>query len=315
MAVFAFYRFALNEPSQKKETFAAFEAESKLNLVVSIKKNDGSYDDNVVLSKAYNNDVLTNHDEIVVMTVENNKQKATTVDKQKVTHEHHPFCHVIIDYRDGQNIIAIERNAAFDNKPEKVRELLCSALNRLLYRNNLEIELVPLAKSYNNIWDAINTIRRRHHDRVKKICLDFTSSHAQNRQVDTNVLTAALTNMAEKMNAKGMVAFQSEGDEEMDLNAIHQDLLNIADICVREGEYDLSVHFFSYGIFRYGADVVAQYGIDQTVIDEFVNQNDTFDVDAERDTLPKWLEKMKETFRDYDEAVPVTVEPKRGHRK
>ena len=315
MATFAFYRFKLNEPSCTKETFAAFEPEKRLDLIVSQRKKDGSYEDNKVVTKCYNNDVLINHEDILVMTIENNKQKATTIDKQKVQHEHHPFCHVIIDYREGHNIIAIERNGAFDNKPEKVRELLCSALNRLLYRNNLEIELVPLAKSYNNIWDAINTIRRRHHDRVKKICLDFTSSHAQNRQVDTNALTAALTNMAEKMNAKGMVAFQSEGDEEMDLNAIHQDLLNIADICVREGEYDLSVHFFSYGIFRYGADVVAQYGIDQTVIDEFVNQNDTFDVDAERDTLPKWLEKMKETFRDYDEAVPVTVEPKRGHRK
>ena len=56
----------------------------------------------------------------------------------------------------------------------------------------------------------------------------------------------------------------------MDLNAIHEDLLNLAEICLNEGEYDLSIHFFSYGIFRYGSDVVAQYGIEQSIIDDFV---------------------------------------------
>lgn len=315
MAVFAFYRFKLNDPSLTKETFAAWEPETKLDLIVSQRKKDGDYDDNPVVRKCYNNDILTNHENIIVLTIENNKQKVTTIDKQKVQHEHHPFCHVIIDYREGHNIIAIERNGAFDNKPEKVRDILFHALNRIFYRQNLTIELTPIAKTYDDIIQAIDMIRRRHHDRVKKICLDFNSKHNPNRQVATNALTTALALMADKANAKGMVAFQSEGDEEMDINAIHKDLLTIADICVREGEYDLSVHFFSYGIFRYGADVVAQFGVDQTVIDEFANQADSMDADNERDSLPNWLDKMKETFADYNEQTVVSIEPKRGRRK
>lgn len=315
MATFAFYRFKLNDPSCTKETFAAFEPEKRLDLIVSQRKKDGSYEDNKVVTKCYNNDVLTNHEDILVMTIENNKQKATTIDKQKVQHEHHPFCHVIIDYREGHNIIAIERNGAFDNKPEKVRDILFHGLNRIFYRQNLTIELTPLAKSYKDIMEAIEMIRRRHHDRVKKICLDFNSKHNPNRQVDTNSITTAMALLADKANAKGLVAFQSEGDEEMDINAIQQELLAIADICYREGEYDLSIHFYSYGIFRYGADVVAQFGVDQSVIDEFVNQADSMDADRDRDSLPNWLDKMKDTFSDYNEQTVATIEPKRGRRK
>lgn len=315
MATFAFYRFKLNDPSCTKETFAAFESEKRLDLIVSQRKKDGSYEDNKVVTKCYNNDVLINHEDILVMTIENNKQKATTIDKQKVQHEHHPFCHIIIDYREGHNIIAIERNGAFDNKPEKVRDILFHGLNRIFYRQNLTIELTPLAKSYKDIIEAIDMIRRRHHDRVKKICLDFNSKHNPNRQVDTNSITTAMALLADKANAKGLVAFQSEGDEEMDINAIQQELLAIADICYREGEYDLSIHFYSYGIFRYGADVVAQFGVDQTVIDEFVNHADSMDADSERDSLPSWLDKMKDTFADYNEQTVVSIEPKRGRRK
>ena len=315
MAVFAFYNFKLSEPSLKNETFSAFAPESKLDLKVVQQKKDGSYDDEKVAPKIYNNDVLANHDGILVMTLENNKQKATTIDKQKVEHEHHPFCHVIIDYRDGHNLIAIERNAAFDNKPEKVRNLLAHTLNRILYRNHLTIELTPLSKAYNDIWDAINTIRYRHNDRVKRIAMDFNGNHHTNRQVQASALASIIAEISDKLNAKGLVAFQSEGTEEMDLNAIHEDLLNLAEICVNEGEYDLSIHFFSYGIFRYGSDVVAQYGIEQPIIDDFVCPPDDFDADRERDTLPVWLTKMKEMFNDYDAPTPASVEPKRGHRR
>lgn len=314
MAVFAFYKFRLSEPSLTKEIFSSFETGSKQDFKVTFRKKDGS-DDEKITPKVYQNDILINRENIIVLTLENNKQKATTIDKQKVQHEHHPFCQVIIDYRNGQNIIAIERNDAFDYKPEKVRDILSKALNRLFYRYNLTIELSPLTKSYSDIWDAINTIRRRHHDRVKKICLDFNGRHARNQRIQANNLAAVVAEMSDKLNAHGMVAFQSQGDEEMDLNAIHEDLLNLADICLHEGEYDLSVHFFSYGIFRYGTDVMAQYGIEQTAIDDFVGYTDDFDISEEVVPLPAWLIQMRQTFCDYDAPTPTSIEPKRGHRR
>ncbi|MBQ7531879.1 MAG: hypothetical protein IJT12_09260 [Paludibacteraceae bacterium] len=315
MAVFTFYKFTLNEPSLKKETFSDFKTGSKLDLKVAQQLNDGGYDDHFGMPKVYNNDIIANHDNILVMTIENNKKKETTIEKKTLTHEHHPFCHVIIDYRDGQNLIAIERNMAFDNKPEKVREILYKALNRLFFRDNLQIDLQPLTKSYNDIWDAINTIRRRYHDRVKKICMDFSSNRNKERKVDSNALAAIIAEISEKTNAKGMVAFQSQGNEEMDLNAIQQDLLNIAEICLNEGEFDLSVHFYSYGVFRYGTDVTAQYGIDQEVIDDFVLLVDAFDMDKERIPLPRWLNNVKDIFHDFDTTAPTIIEPKRGHRR
>lgn len=70
MATFAFYRFKLNEPSCIKETFSAFEPEKRLDLIVSQQKKDGSYDDNKVITKCYNNDILTNHEDIIVLTIE-----------------------------------------------------------------------------------------------------------------------------------------------------------------------------------------------------------------------------------------------------
>ena len=107
MAVFTFYKFTLNEPSLKNEIFSEFKADSKLDLKVAQQLNDGSFDDHFGMPKVYNNDIIANHDNILVMTIENNKKKDTTIEKKIHTHEHHPFCHVIIDYRDGR----VERQA------------------------------------------------------------------------------------------------------------------------------------------------------------------------------------------------------------
>lgn len=132
MAVFAFYSFEIKhlarqaeldfpdleakpEYAEQEELFREVFSGKEVSLWKTFRRKDGSYDKNV--QEEFDNEILVNREDIIVMTIDANKKKTTIEKKHKITHPHNPFATVIIDYREGQNLIALQKNAAF-NKPE-----------------------------------------------------------------------------------------------------------------------------------------------------------------------------------------------------
>lgn len=326
MAAFTFFRYGLlKAPNLNFNEYLSeqvvdnpenifdvvFNKDLPLDLLV-VKRTTNGKDVEV---EQYKGEVLANRDGIIILTIENNKEKHTTIDKHDVTHPHNPYSYVVIDHRPGKNMIAVEKNAAFDQQPDKLLNVLSSSFNRLFSARGVNVEFYTLAKQFDDIWEAISTIRERTADRVKKISLDFSNNYKNKHKVDSNQAAQILTELAEKARAKGAFVLESNGVNELDVEAIRDDLMHIAEICLQQQEYDLIIQFFSYGVYRYGSEVNAQFGFDIDVLDAFSYGDDEMDFKDERSIVAHWMDNMSILFKDYEEQPFITASAKRRHRR
>lgn len=58
----------------------------------------------------------------------------------------------------------------------------------------------------------------------------------------------------------------AEGDGEVKLHEVSDDVSHIAALCLEHPGYDLMVKFRQFGVYRYGADLLAQFGVDDEVL-------------------------------------------------
>lgn len=96
-----------------------FETNHSLELPVLITSGNGS--GATTCWDKHKCDVLRHEGGVILMTVEANKSKHTTIDKKDVEHQHHPYSIVLIDNRPGHQMVGIERNSAFRPQPRQTR--------------------------------------------------------------------------------------------------------------------------------------------------------------------------------------------------
>ena len=108
MPIFNFYRFENKQVDNGPSFFAAEEA-------AEARFNQGKYQS----PRAYNHElyncdvVVSSCQDVILLELESNGTKTTIENKKRVKHPNHPYCRVIIDNREGYQIVAIEKNAAF----------------------------------------------------------------------------------------------------------------------------------------------------------------------------------------------------------
>lgn len=121
-----------------------FETNHSLELPVLIPSGNGS--GATTCWDKHKCDVLRHEGGVILMTVEANKSKHTTIDKKDVEHQHHPYSIVLIDNRPGHQMVGIERNSAFDRNPDKLALILQESISRLLMPFGRRVELKSLKK-------------------------------------------------------------------------------------------------------------------------------------------------------------------------
>ncbi len=286
-------------------------------LLLNVLKAKGKGKDKIVEFEPYENDVLMVADDVILMTIENNKWKHTTNKKKDVAHEHHPYCHVVIDNRPGHQVMAVVKNSAFDNKPDNVCGILNQAFNNavILGKYHLKIEFSKRQRAKNEFWPVVNDIRSIFKDSVRQIRMDFSGKDSE-EQPDPQDVVAVMRALAKKSASTAAVTLNAEG-EEVRLDELHDDLTNMANICLTQKGYDLTVKFRSFGLYRYGADIVAQFGVEDDIVDEFEkgikrmnfeNPNGSF-------ALIEWLDRMIELLPRYENETPVQKRGKRSRRR
>ena len=129
MPIFAFYEYKISQRNDEEtdlfkdhvaedgvqlkhydspeECFGSF-FRTNGKLPLNVLKEKGKGNEKTVEWEPYENDVLMVADDVILMTIENNKLKYTTNKKKDVPHEHHPYCHVVIDNRPGHQVMAVE---------------------------------------------------------------------------------------------------------------------------------------------------------------------------------------------------------------
>lgn len=337
MPIFAFYDFKVSKQKDEEGLFKEQEEESGKQLAqydspeacfgsffktggklsLNVLKEKGKGKDKIREWEPYENDVLMVADGVILMTIENNKWKHTTNKKKDVAHEHHPFCHIVIDNRPGHHVMAVVKNAAFDNKPDKVCGILNQAFNNaeILGQYHLKIEFVKRQRKKNEFWPVVNDIRGIFKDKVRQIKMDFTGDEADEVANPQDVV-AIIGSLARKSASTAALTLNAEG-EEVRLDELYDDLNNMANICLTQKGYDLTVKFRTFGLYRYGADLVAQFGVEDEVIEEFENgvRRMNFENPDGSFALIEWLDRMIELLAKYEDETPVQKRGKKGHRR
>lgn len=160
------------------------------------------------------------------------------------------------------------------------------------------------------VWD----IRKKFNDRVRFIKLDFRGE-GENKSADG--LMALITQLARKGDCAALLELSHKpGSSEINLQELHDDLTNIAAICLNEGIFDLTVHFAHFGCYRYGADIMAQFGIEEEAISSFgVELLGCFDGNSPTFALIQWMDKMNEILKDYANTGILQKGRKKGPRR
>ena len=152
MPIFNFYRFENKQVDNGPSLFAAEEAAearfnqgkyqsprecfgsfftSKQRHQLSVMKTHGSAGEHH--HEIYNCDVVVSaRQDVILLELENNGTKTTIENKKRVKHPNHPYCRVIIDNREGYQIVAIEKNAAFSGDTDKAALVLQKGFNQKL---------------------------------------------------------------------------------------------------------------------------------------------------------------------------------------
>ena len=245
----------------------------------------------------YNMDIQAIRDDIVVLTLQNQKDK--TIHTRNYDIEHHtdyPFCTVIIDNRPGVGQIAIERSSAFGSRPSNVYKVLFPYLqNKMLDKFHLGFEMRMKYKS-GDFWDLINERRIKFKDPIKSVKFEFDNPKNKRPADATADMANMLINMASVSNADtATLLMRASAENELEINKTNKDLANLVELCANN-TYSISVNFKILGIFNYGAEQKAMVIMSNPeTIKEFVEKQTAI----EELLLVKWLDTIRDQTADY----------------
>lgn len=264
----------------------------------------------------YRCQVFRNDGGVVLMALENNRLRHTIIDLKDVVHEHHPFCLVIIDNRPGRQLIGIERNSSFGNNTDKVADLLQKGLSYKMHEYRRRIEIKRPTKKTTDFWDVVDEIRNTFDDHVTKISIDFADADGKTK-VNANDLLAIMCRMSEKTGSKALFELIGQGNEGVGLDNIRSDVEHIAEICLAQPNYVLSVRFKNFGVYRYGSDLVAQFCVDDNVAIKFGEGETIMDFETGGNTyvLVKWLNRLSELIKNNYKDEPLQLKRTRRSRR
>ena len=195
-----------------------------------------------------------------------------------------------------------------------LRHIRKKGFNQKLSVYGREIVIQPLHKKTTDFWPVVWDIRKKFNDRVRFIKLDFRGE-GENKSADG--LMALITQLARKGDCAALLELSHKpGSPEINLQELHDDLTHIAAICLNEGIFDLTVHFAYFGCYRYGADIMAQFGIEEEAISSFgVELLSCFDGNSPTFALIQWMDKMNKILKDYANTGILQKGRKKGPRR
>lgn len=260
--------------------------------------------------------VIRYADGVALLTLEDNKTRHTTVDLRDQAHEHHPFCHIVLDNRqEGRRRVGIGRTSAFGSDPGLAAHVLGEGLSGILRDRHLKVGLQLLAKENRDLWDVVDEVVTHHHDHVTQIRLDFDPRQGQ--EADGSLLDT-LMRVADKAGGDMLLALTNgkAGGLRVEDLTLRRDLQRIAEECLRSRQYSLAVRFRKFGLYRYGASMPAQFGMPDDIVRDFSCGQTAmgYGQDAPSSGLAEWLDTLNIILdKDYHD-IPLQPQRARSRR-
>ena len=330
MAVYAIYHInmyharqtALNLSEQKPVTGEMYQdiLESLLQGRLPVNKMER---DNVTLTPL-DCSVECKRDRVTLLLLCNEKSHKYYEKKDQEELIYHPGCYVVIDNRvgvgpDGRKgviYMAIERTPAFENKPDKVRDLLEKSFNALLAEREIVVE-IRAQMHEGEFWDAVNEQCDQHGDHVRRVTFDFPNPK-KIKTIDApeelNERLLILSAFTSTFNAaKGSLHMEASKDEALLLDQKQEDIAQMVKLCCRNG-YNIAVRFAKYGLYRFGNNIKAFGHIKEEYLKEFTTGQTILGKAVENNfELVNWLDNIRISTESYTDEEPTPKTRKANH--
>lgn len=276
MASFYFYDFTFKDVSKYETAFpdddgdmtsgnalARFiSGKKKLSIIKKNKKGE---------TESYVNNLRT-IDGVSVLELSNKKEvRVVDSNQQNGSVESYPYVTIVIDNREGGQIIGIERRRIFDDNADtavrKVAALLAENINNALEVYGKAIELKPVT----TVRDIASVIHNRvfdNDDEVTSISFSFKPGEPDDSQ--SSIINDYIRPLNKLMGADGVkteLLYDSGGGDKM--KKINHDLIALSTVLRQHQNYSLNINFKRFGTYRADGLLWAHFPIDRTTIDEF----------------------------------------------
>lgn len=264
----------------------------------------------------YKNDIFCTHNDITLMTVCKKKDVTIWKDYKELKESSYPFCHVVIDNREGVCQMAIEQASAFDGNPDKVRDILQESIQRELTEMGIKFEIRPKMK-VKNFWEMVEEQRSVKKDVIKKVVFEFPNPDKVKGVDATPNMSERLrilSVLAESMGAsKGKLSYEDSSEMGLQMERTSEDLAQMVSLCCNNA-YNIAVHFKKMGIYRYGDLVSAVYPIEDKILSDFTSGQTTIGEDSENPSfaLCDRMEDIRNLTKDFNDEQKLKP---RGKRK
>ena len=254
-------------------------------------------------------------DRVTLLLLCNEKSHKYFEKKDKEELIYHPGCYVIIDNRldvspDGTKgviYMAIERTPAFENKPDKVRDLLEKSFNYLLAEREITVE-IRAQMHEGEFWDAIDEQCLQHGDNIRRVTFDFPNPRivkTVEAPIELNERLLILSAFTSAVNAaKGTLRLDADKDDAIKLDRTQEDIAQMVTLCCRNG-YNIAVRFSKYGLYRFGNNIKAFGHIKEEYLREFSTGQTIFGKAIEGSfELITWLDNIRKSTENYTDEEP-----------
>ena len=267
-------------------------------------------------SDIYKNDIFCTRNGITLMTVCRRKEVSIWKEYKELKESSFPFCHVIIDNREGVCQMAIEQATAFDSDSDKVRDILQESIQREMTELGIKFEIRPKMK-VKKFWEMVEEQRTVKKDVIRQVVFEFPHPDKVKGMAATPDMSdrlKILSSMAESMGAtKGTLTYANSSEKGLQMERTLEDVAQMVSLCCNNA-YHISVHFRDMGIYRYGDLVRAVYPIEDKMLNDFIGGQSTIGVDAENPSyaLCDKMETIRNLTKDYIDEPKLKP---RGKRK
>lgn len=252
--------------------------------------------------------VEAQRDHVLLLMLKNNKSKNYLEGRDERNLKYHPGCYLLFDCREEVAQLAIERIASFDNKPDKVSEILAHTLGKALRPFGLDIEIRPKMRE-GHFWAAVEEQTLKMKDQVKRVVFSFPKQDHIGPVDGTEYMRSKvvlLQSLLHSVNAaKGQLKMEADKKKTLLLDRTQQDMAQLVSLCCRNG-YHIAVHFRRYGVYRFGDQVRAFDSLDEEVIDQFIYGQKTIGDQSWR--LLEWLDEARTRTLNYNATPDETAD-------
>lgn len=229
------------------------------------------------------NDVLSKHEDVYLLRINNNKQVSKTVEAETTTNgvrdfieiqdTSNPYCYVVLDNREDKHLLAIQKNSAFGD-PSIVRKILETNINFLLLSDNIPIELnLFLRTRAAETWEFCEKQCQENGDSITRISFTFPNQKkvdiAHRVPKDKRGVIHKLAQLSEYTDAlKTLVQFDYTSADPAKLKTHASNFAEIIRYC-NSTEYNLYIHFRDYGKYSCDDHVKALFPMREELITAF----------------------------------------------